>query len=165
MSIYSVESGVSLFWCRLSHQLSQRSLSERTSIIGPCPCIFHYNDVIMSAMASQINHRRLHCLLKCWFRRRSKKTSKLRATGLCAGNSPVTGEFPALKVSNAENVSISWRHHVFVAKLNTHQNNWKQRNLPAKSCSRKVLFFYLIFIRRFTVRKGICFMWCAPGFG
>ena len=27
------------------------------------------------------------------FRRRSKKTSKLRVTGLCAGNSPVTGEF------------------------------------------------------------------------
>ena len=54
MSIYSVESGVSLFWCRLSHQLSQRSRSERTSIIGPCPWIFHYNHVIMSAMASQI---------------------------------------------------------------------------------------------------------------
>ena len=29
------------------------------------------------------------------FRRRSKKTAKLCVTGLCAGNSPVTGEFPA----------------------------------------------------------------------
>ena len=28
-------------------------------------------------------------------KRRSKKTSKLRVTGLCEGNSPVTGEFPA----------------------------------------------------------------------
>ena len=27
-------------------------------------------------------------------RRKSKKTSKLRVTGLCEGNSPVTGEFP-----------------------------------------------------------------------
>ena len=36
---------------------------------------------------------------------------KLRVTGLCAGNSPVTGEFPAQMASNAENVSISWRHH------------------------------------------------------
>ena len=27
------------------------------------------------------------------------------------GNSPVTGEFPAQKSSNAENVSIQWRHH------------------------------------------------------
>ena len=42
---------------------------------------------------------------------RSKKTSKLRITGLCAGNSPVTGEFPAQKAGNAENVFIWWRHH------------------------------------------------------
>ena len=59
------------------------------------------------------NHRRLHCLLNCWFRRRSKKTSKLRVTGLCAGNSPVAGEFLAQKASNAEIVSIWWRHHVY----------------------------------------------------
>ena len=38
--------------------------------------------------------------------------SKLRVTGLCEGNSPVTGEFPAQMASNAENVSIWWRHHV-----------------------------------------------------
>ena len=43
--------------------------------------------------------------------RRSNKTSKLRVTGLCAGNSPVTGEFPTQMASNAENVSIWWRHH------------------------------------------------------
>ena len=36
------------------------------------------------------NHRRLDCLLNRLFRCRSKKTSKLRVTGLCAGNSPVT---------------------------------------------------------------------------
>ena len=39
------------------------------------------------------------------------KTLKLRVTGLCGGNSPVTGEFPAQMASNAENVSIWWRHH------------------------------------------------------
>ena len=32
------------------------------------------------------NHRRLDCLLNCLFRRRSKKTSKLRVTGLCERN-------------------------------------------------------------------------------
>ena len=52
------------------------------------------------------------CLLNRIFGRRSKKTSKLRVTGLCAGNSPGTGEFPAQMASNAENVSIWWRHHV-----------------------------------------------------
>ena len=51
-------------------------------------------------------------LLNRIFRRRSKKTSKFRVTGLCAGNSPVTGEFPAQMASNGENVSIWWRHHV-----------------------------------------------------
>ena len=34
-----------------------------------------------------------------------RKTSKLRVTGLCRGNSPGTGEFPAQMASNAENVS------------------------------------------------------------
>ena len=57
------------------------------------------------------NHQPHDCLLNRLFRRRSKKTSKLRVTGLCAGNSPVTGEFPAQRASNAENVSIWWRHH------------------------------------------------------
>ena len=57
------------------------------------------------------NHQSQHCLLNHLFRRRWKKASKLRVTGLCAGNSPVTGEFPTQMASNAENVSISWRHH------------------------------------------------------
>ena len=59
------------------------------------------------------NHRRLDCLLDRLFRRRSGKTSKFRVTGLCEGNSPVTGEFPTQRASNAENVSIWWRHHVW----------------------------------------------------
>ena len=57
------------------------------------------------------NHQPHDCLLNRLFRRRSKKTSKFRVTGLCAGNSPGTGEFPAQLASNAENVSIGWRHH------------------------------------------------------
>ena len=60
------------------------------------------------------NYQPLDYLLNRLFRRRSKKTSKLRVTGLCAGNSPVTGEFPAQRASNAENVFIWWRHHVEV---------------------------------------------------
>ena len=55
------------------------------------------------------NHQPHDCLLNCLFRHRSKKTLKLRVTGLCVGNSPVTGEFPAQMASNAENVSIWWR--------------------------------------------------------
>ena len=57
------------------------------------------------------NYQPHDCLLNRLFRRRSKKTSKLRVTGLCAGNSPGTGEFPTQMASNAENVSIWWCHH------------------------------------------------------
>ena len=58
------------------------------------------------------NHQPHDCLLNRLFRHRSKKTSKLRVTGLCEGNSPVTCEFPSQRAINAENVSIWWRHHV-----------------------------------------------------
>ena len=54
---------------------------------------YHYNDVIMSAMASQI-------------------------TSLAIVYSPFIQaqiKFPAQSASNAENVSIWWRHHVFIA--------------------------------------------------
>ena len=60
------------------------------------------------------NHGRIRCLLNRLFSHRSKKTSKLHVTGLCAcceGNSTVTSEFPAQRVSNVKNVSIWWRHH------------------------------------------------------
>ena len=61
------------------------------------------------------------CLLNRLFRRRSKKTSKLRVTGLCAENSPVTGEFSAQMASNAENISIWWRHHLYSLSRKLHR--------------------------------------------
>ena len=73
------------------------------------------------------NHKPHECLLNCLFRLRSKKTSKLRVTGFCAGNSPVTGEFPAQGASDAENVSIWWRHHVlrnFNVKIHVSQQRF-----------------------------------------
>ena len=60
--------------------------------------------------ASVSNHQPHACLLNRLFRRRSKKTSKLRVTGLCVWNSPGTGH-RAQMASNAENVSIWWRLH------------------------------------------------------
>ena len=77
------------------------------TFIGPVPSIqWRHNEHDCVS-----NHQPLQCLLNRLFRRRSKKTSKLRVTGLCAGNSPETGEFPAQRASNAESVSIWWRHH------------------------------------------------------
>ena len=67
----------------------------------------------IAAIASQIqwrqivrygvsNHRRLVV--------HRKKISKLRVHGLCKGNPPLTAGFHSQKASNAENVSIWWRH-------------------------------------------------------
>ena len=62
------------------------------------------------------NHQRHVYLLKRLFRRRSNKASKLRVTGLCAGNSPGIGEFPAQMASNAQSVSIWWRYYACATK-------------------------------------------------
>ena len=74
------------------------------------------------------NHQPHHFLLNRLFKRRSKKTSKLRVTGLRVGNSPGTGEFPAQMASNAENVSIWWRHHADLCRYMTSINHkaWKR---------------------------------------
>ena len=69
----------------------------------------HYSGVITSLKASLI--RNVSNIYSTVCSRTSKKTSKLRITGLCEGNSPVTGEFPAQRASNAEKVSFWWRHH------------------------------------------------------
>ena len=59
------------------------------------------------------NHQSHDCLFNHLFRRRSKKTSKLRVTGLCEGNSPMTGEFPhkgpvTLKMFPFDDVFMWW---------------------------------------------------------
>ena len=72
----------------------------------------HYGDVIMGTMASQITSLTT-VYSTVYSGADQRKTSKLRVTGLCAGNSPGIGEFPAFMASNAENVSICWRHHDF----------------------------------------------------
>ena len=56
------------------------------------------------------DHQPQDCLLNRLFRRRSKKTSKLRVSLCVRGLHPGTGEFPAQN-SYAENVSIWWRRH------------------------------------------------------
>ena len=59
------------------------------------------------------NYQPRDCLLNRLFKAQINETSKLRITGICEGNSPVTGEFLAQRASNTENVSIWWRHRGF----------------------------------------------------
>ena len=96
----------------------------------------------MGAKASQ-NHQPHDCLLNRLFRRRSKETSKLRVTGLCAGNSQETGEFPAQVASNVENVSIWWRHHedlVFCLTLKSFKSTIL--NVPSNNFFFKFIFIF-----------------------
>ena len=94
-----------------------QTLSRKPPVVGvsrPIWMVFASLRWRHNGRDSVSNHQPHDCLLNRLFRRRSKKTSKLRVTGLCVGNSTGTGEFPAQMASNAENVSIWWRHHVFI---------------------------------------------------
>ena len=65
----------------------------------------HYNDVIMSAMASEITSPTIvYSTVHSGTDERKYQSSASLA--FCVGNSPVTGEFPAQRTSNAEKVSI-----------------------------------------------------------
>ena len=55
----------------------------------------HCGDVIMSTMESHVTS--LTIFTQPFIQMQIKETSKLRVTGLCEGNSPVTGEFSAKK--------------------------------------------------------------------
>ena len=65
----------------------------------------------MGAMASQITSLTI-AYSTVYSGADQGKYQKPRVTGICAGNSPGTGEFHAQGASNAENFSIWWRHHV-----------------------------------------------------
>ena len=61
--------------------------SETSPAVVDTETADHYNDVIMSAMASQITS--LTIVYSTVYLGADKKESKLRVTGVCVGNSPV----------------------------------------------------------------------------
>ena len=80
------------------------------SISFPISTLVHYNDVIMSTMWSQITTLTIVYSIFCsGAGERNHQSSTSLA--FVRGNSPVTGVFPTHRASNAENVSIWWRHH------------------------------------------------------
>ena len=137
-------------------------------ITQPCPnfyCIYHVLSTQFSHTTcstlwwrhnecdSVSNHQPHDCLLNSLFRRRSKKTSKLRVTGLCVGNSPGTGEFPAQMASNAENVSIWSRHH--------DKNHYRlPGGVDTSSFPYKSLHFHLYLKRSLADTNRFRIAWC-----
>ena len=72
------------------------------------------------------NHQPHDCLLNHLFRHRSKKTSKLRVTGLCVGNSPETGEFPSQRPVTLKMFPFD---DVFMAGYQTRSWHWMWQGL------------------------------------
>ena len=99
----------------LSYILSQKQLNGKVHRNGICQDISYMMITLHwrhNERDSTSNHQPHDYLRNRLFKCRSKETPKLCVTGLCAGNSPETGEFPAQSASNAGNVSIWWRHHL-----------------------------------------------------
>ena len=92
------------------------------------------------------NHQPHHCLLRPFIQTQIKDdTKKLRYTSFCARNSPVTGEFPAQMASNAENVSIWWRHHAMTDK--SHGGPWEillETQIVMNGCHKLSLVQYCV---------------------
>ena len=106
-------------------------------------------------------HQPYDCLFNRLLRCRSKKTPKLCVTGLCAGNLSVTGEFPAQRACNAENVSIWWRHHD-IPEINHWQTTTKHKTAWISCKIRGVYFVWVYFVNlreaacRILIRTNVC---------
>ena len=110
----------------------------------------------------RVNRYRVSTIINKWefTLQWSKKTSKLHVIGLCAGNSPVTGEFLTKMASNAENVYIWWRHHVYWLNLVTNAPQYVRHfgvkittlgslesYFPSTSLLRSNIAYYVLFSR------------------
>ena len=102
-------------WISWKNWLSPAPTSQHYPIFTICHWPLRWRHNVLDGVS---DHQPHDCLLNRLFGRGSKKTSK-SVTGLCAGNSPGTGEFSAQMASNAENVSIWWRHHASFSGLRT----------------------------------------------
>ena len=87
-----------------------REISEITNdMVSHIMPLFHYSDVIMGTMASQITSLTI-VYSKVYSRADQRKHQR-------SASLAVTGEFPAQMPSNAESVSIWWRHDVQIFQI------------------------------------------------
>ena len=107
------------------------------------------------------NQQPYHWLSNRFIRRRSKKTTKLCVTGLWMGNSPLTGEFPAPMASNAENVSIWWRHHASHFYLSSITHRYPLSALPTLLWGEPTGHWWIP-LQRTCTAEFWCFLWYQP---
>ena len=109
---FPINHDVMLCWYHIFHLITRNRLGNVISSTESYRLYRYRNLTLLQLNSRYVSNNQPHdCLFNRLFGCRTKKTSKLRVTGLCEGNSPVTGEFPAQKVSDAKNVAIWRRHH------------------------------------------------------
>ena len=122
------------------------------------------------------NHQPHGCLLNRLFRRKSKKTSKPRVTGLCAGNSSGTVEFPAQRpVTRSFDVFFDLRLNKRLSKQpwswwfeTPAWSLWRHRNDSVIISTFSRATYWYSQAKMFNVRSfvpilrtnGICFYFC-----
>ena len=119
----------------------------------------HYDDVIMTMLASQITSLMVVYSI-VYSGVNQKKTSNIRVTGLCAGNSPGTGEFPAQMASYAENVSIWWRHHGTFMKLFFWPLNGLSKQI-SPGTTVCVIISGVVKWKNYSISQEICTWFCC----
>ena len=99
------------------------------------------------------NHQPRGCLLNRLFKLRSKKTSKLRVTGLLCGEFTGIGEFPAQMASDAVDVSIWWRHLAL------------SKYIPQKIKACTYLSIHVLISNKlYQLRRSVVFAWVLTSF-
>ena len=110
------------------------------------------------------NYWCLDCLPSRLFRRRSQKTPKLCATGLCEGNPPVTGGFPSQRSISRKMLSfddvimnINYENATSFGPCNTCWEPWFISSYPSvalRGCSKQTIimpFLFFILHLQFTI--------------
>ena len=80
------------------------------------------------------------------FKRRSKKTSKLRATGLCVVNWPVTDKFPAQCMFDKHRVINLYKHGLNSKDTGSGKSNINQMAAILQTTLSDTFYYILILI-------------------
>ena len=126
-------------------------------LLSCCPYWLLYSDGRHNERDGVSNHRCLDCFL----RHKSKKISKLRVTGLCEGNPPVTGRLPPQRASNAEDVSIWWRHQSIRRHSGVAVTQGRELLIGIHQLTSSPLFPHEAW-QNFTPQHAICFLCQKP---
>ena len=107
------------------------------------------------------NQRRLGCLLNRLFRRRSKKMSMFRVTGLCEGIHRWSVNSPHKWPVTRKMFFIWWRHHETISVRTHLADSPTERNKNTdKYQKKKWLLSKFMHQSFYLVCKGIC-IWCS----